>query len=76
MYGSVSRNRRANVTLVAALSLQGMGEAFILEGSADAAVFELYNKRSPMKLPAARKRLEASMRLLHRLSTDLTKGLR
>ncbi len=28
--------------MLAALSLQGMGEAFILEGSADAAVFELY----------------------------------
>jgi transposase len=42
VYGSVPRNRRANITLLAALSLQGMGEAFILEGSADAAVFELY----------------------------------
>ena len=42
IYGSVPRNRRANITLLASLSLQGMGEAFILEGSADAAVFELY----------------------------------
>jgi transposase len=40
-YGAVPRNRRANMTLLAALSLQGMGEAFILEGSADTAVFEL-----------------------------------
>jgi hypothetical protein len=38
-YGSVPRNRRANITLLASLSLQGMGEAFILEGSADSAVF-------------------------------------
>src|SRR5581483_10528494 len=41
VYGSVPRNRRAHVTLVAAFSLQGMGKAFILEGPADAAVFEL-----------------------------------
>src|SRR5215469_15955191 len=42
VYGSVPRNRRANVTLLAARSLHGMGEAFILEGSADASVCELY----------------------------------
>ncbi len=41
-YGAIPRNRRANITLLASLSLQGMGEAFILEGSADAAIFELY----------------------------------
>lgn len=41
-YGAVPRNRRANITLLAALSLHGMGEAFILEGSADTTVFELY----------------------------------
>jgi transposase len=41
-YGAVPRNKRANITLLAALSLQGMGEAFILEGSADSTVFELY----------------------------------
>lgn len=40
--GSVPRNRRANITLLASLSLHGMGEAFLLEGSADSAVFELY----------------------------------
>jgi transposase len=40
-YGAVPRNRRANITLLASLSLQGMGEAFILEGSADTTVFEL-----------------------------------
>jgi len=42
VYGSVPRNRRANITLVASLSLRGMGEAFILEGAADTTVFELY----------------------------------
>lgn len=41
-YGSVPRNRRANMTLIASLSLQGMGEALILEGSADAQAFEIY----------------------------------
>lgn len=41
-YGAIPRNRRANVTRLASLSLQGMGEAFILEGSADATVFEIY----------------------------------
>jgi transposase len=38
-------NKRANITLLASLSLQGMGEAFILEGSADATVFEVYIER-------------------------------
>ena len=33
---------RANITLLAALSLQGMGEALMLEGSANSAVFEIY----------------------------------
>ncbi len=42
VYGTVPRNRRANITLLASLSLQGMGEAFVLEGSADTTVFELY----------------------------------
>lgn len=42
VYGTVPRNRRANITLLASLSLQGMGEALILEGSADTSVFELY----------------------------------
>jgi transposase len=40
--GAGPRHKRANITLLAALSLQGMGEAFILEGSADTTVFELY----------------------------------
>jgi len=38
--GVVPRNRRANITLLASLSLQGMGDAFILEGPADSTVFE------------------------------------
>lgn len=42
VYGAVPRNKRANITLLASLSLQGMGEALVLEGSADSTVFELY----------------------------------
>lgn len=34
-------NRRANITLIASLSLQGMGEALILDGSADTTAFEI-----------------------------------
>lgn len=41
-YGAVPRNRRANITLLASLSLQGMGEALMLEGPADGQVFEIY----------------------------------
>ncbi len=41
-YGQVPRNSGANTTLMASLSRQGMGEALILEGAADAVAFELY----------------------------------
>src|SRR6266567_3051859 len=41
-YGAIPRNRRANITLLASLTLQGMGEALILEGSADTTAFEIY----------------------------------
>jgi transposase len=40
--GSVPRNRGKNTTLIAALSLEGMGAAMILEGSANATAFEVY----------------------------------
>lgn len=40
--GAVPRNYGANMTLVASLSLQGMGEALILDGAADASAFALY----------------------------------
>src|SRR5260370_1042222 len=40
--GSVPRNYGINTSLMASLSRQGMGEAFILEGAADAIAFELY----------------------------------
>jgi transposase len=38
----VPRNRGKNTTLIAALSLEGMGAAMILEGSTNATAFELY----------------------------------
>ncbi len=40
--GNVPRNRGKNTTLIAALLLDGMGAAFILEGSANTIAFELY----------------------------------
>ncbi len=41
-YGKVPRNYGAIMTLIASLSLSGMGEALILDGAADGATFELY----------------------------------
>jgi transposase len=41
-YGKVPRNYGAIMTLIASLSMQGMGEALILDGAADAAAFEVY----------------------------------
>jgi transposase/SAM-dependent methyltransferase len=41
-YATVPRNRRANITLLASLTLQGMREALILEGPADTIAFEIY----------------------------------
>jgi transposase len=38
----VPRNRGKNTTLIAALSLKGMGAALILEGSTTTTAFELY----------------------------------
>src|SRR5262249_16497402 len=40
-YGTVPRNRRANITPLASFSLQSIGEAFVLESSADSAMFKL-----------------------------------
>jgi transposase len=41
-YGNVPRNYGAIMTLIASMSMQGMGEALILDGAADAAAFEVY----------------------------------
>lgn len=40
--GKVPRNYGAIMTLIASLSMQGMGEALILDGAADGATFDLY----------------------------------
>ena len=40
--GKVPRNSGANLTVIASLSFSGMGEAMLLDGSADAAAFEAY----------------------------------
>ena len=40
--GSVPRNRGKNMTLIAALSLEGMGASMILEGGVNAPAFESY----------------------------------
>ncbi len=41
-YGKVPRNYGVTQTLIASLSLQGMGAAFLLDGSADSTAFEIY----------------------------------
>jgi len=41
-YGRVPKNRGKNLTLIASMSLYGMGESMCLEGATDAAAFELY----------------------------------
>jgi transposase len=41
-FGKVPRNYGAIMTLIASLSMQGMGEALILDGAADSAAFEIY----------------------------------
>lgn len=40
--GKVPRNYGAIMTLMASLSLTGMGPAFVLDGAADSAAFEVY----------------------------------
>src|SRR5207248_10525238 len=40
--GKVPRNYGAIMTLIASLSLTGMGPAFLLDGAADSAAFEVY----------------------------------
>lgn len=41
-YGKTPRNRGKNTTLIASLSLQGVGASFIVEGAVNATAFELY----------------------------------
>jgi DDE superfamily endonuclease len=41
-YGQVPKNRGKNTTLIASMSLHGMGESMCLEGATDANAFEVY----------------------------------
>jgi transposase len=41
-YGSVPRNRGKNTTLLASLSVEGMGACMLLEGATNTATFEVY----------------------------------
>jgi transposase len=41
-YGKVPRNRGKNTTLIASMSLCGMGEAMCIQGATDAQAFEVY----------------------------------
>ena len=41
-YGKVPRNRGKNMTLIASMRLDGMGESMCLEGATDAKAFEAY----------------------------------
>jgi transposase len=41
-HGRVPRNRGKNTTLLASLSVQGMGASMLLEGATNAAAFEIY----------------------------------
>ena len=43
-YGKVPRNKANNTTLIASMSLSGMGEAMCVEGATDAEAFEVYVK--------------------------------
>lgn len=43
-HGSVPRNRGKNTTLLASLSLSGIGAAMIIEGSVNALAFEAYGE--------------------------------
>ncbi len=41
-YGKVPTNRGKNTTLIASMSLSGMGEAMCIQGATDAEAFEVY----------------------------------
>jgi hypothetical protein len=41
-YGRVPKNRGKNLTLIASMSLDGMGESMCIEGATDARAFEVY----------------------------------
>jgi hypothetical protein len=50
-FGKVPRNWDKNVTLIAAMSAEGIGEAMSVEGATDGAAFEAYLKALPLTHP-------------------------
>jgi hypothetical protein len=42
-YGGVPKNRGKNLTLIASMSLEGMGESMCIRGATDARAFEAYS---------------------------------
>jgi hypothetical protein len=50
--GKIPRNDGANLTLIASLSLSGMGEAMLLDGSTDGIAFETSLEQILAALPA------------------------
>jgi transposase len=43
--GSIPRNRGKNMTLISSLTLQGLGESLLVDGSANTELFEIYVER-------------------------------
>lgn len=69
--GKVPRNYGAIMTLIASLSLNGMGPAFILDGAADSAAFEIYVEQ--LLAPSLR---EGQIVILDNLSIHLSPRVR
>ena len=55
-FGKVPRNWDKNVTLIAAMSKEGMGQAMSVEGATDGAAFEAYVKHFLSCPPSRRDR--------------------
>jgi len=69
--GKVPRNYGAIMTLIASLSLNGMGPAFILDGAAESAAFEIYVEQ--LLAPSLR---EGQIVILDNLSIHLSPRVR
>ena len=55
-FGKVPRNWGKNLTLIAAMSKEGMGQAMSVEGATDGAAFEAYVKHFSSCPPSRRDR--------------------
>ncbi len=56
-YSKVPRNRGKNTTLIASMSLSGMGESMCIKGATDAQAFEVYVEHFLAGLPRVRRTL-------------------